>query len=132
MAAARAAFEKVLGGKADSIATHYSKRIFKNDAVLLDARKKLWPDSDEAETTGDTFIQFTFGSVVVAATPQPEPIEIIPDAIEIKQPSPPPRQPGQPPVIQRKPIDLPGLHQGGRPGFNGGALHLGGDEGGGE
>jgi hypothetical protein len=104
-------------------------------ATTRHAVDKLLPDEKNKEIQqGDTIIQFTFGSVVVAATPQPEPIEIIPDAIEIKQPSPPaaPRQPGQPPIIERQPIALPGLHNQGRPGFNGGALHLGGDEGGSE
>lgn len=63
IAKATEVFQKILTGKVEPIAHHYSRRIFKSDQVLLDARKKLWPDLDEHETpqTGDTYIQFNFG-----------------------------------------------------------------------
>lgn len=68
--AATRVFQKVLTGQAKPIAKHYSKRIYQSDAVLLDARKKLWPDDLEADH-GQT-INIAIGQSVKVAGPEPE------------------------------------------------------------
>lgn len=64
IASAEKVFRKVLEGKVEPIANHYARRVFKSDQVLLDARKKLWPDElDGEQSPGDVYIQFNFGII---------------------------------------------------------------------